>query len=58
MKIYTDQERLMKLHELLKAKGELIELWYDPDAAVFFAGEQMGDTLPEAIDHLLDSEAL
>ena len=40
---------ITRLEHILKTGGEMIEFWYDPDAKVFFIGEEMGDTLADAL---------
>ena len=49
----TDLERLDRLERLLRSRDELHELWFDADAKLFCAGDQIGDTFRDALDQLL-----
>lgn len=54
---HTDTERLDQLQKLRRRRDELHEFWFDPDAELFWAGDQGGDDLRAALDNLLFEES-
>jgi hypothetical protein len=44
---------LAAFEDLLRKREEIHEFWFDPDAEVFWAGDEMGDTLLDALRKLV-----